>query len=243
MNHTLPTQAREYVLFQRTELLPKRDPYGLFKRLLMRLKLADDGFEDFVRDYAAAEPVKIDAEYFDVMRVKAESLLPHIPPETSSILDIGCGIAALDLFLFERLEAPTLILLDKTSIETKVWYMFEQSGAFYNSLELAEETLTQNGVPGDKIQLLEATDNGDIKLPDRSVDLIVSTISWGFHYPVSTYVDSVARVMSERGALIIDVRDGTGGEDELREHFDLDVIDVAEKHKTFKCTLKPQSDA
>ena len=108
MKYRLPVQAREFVLFQRTELLPKRPTESFLRRALIRFKLLDSGYEESVRRYARTEPELIDKKYFEIMLSKANSLLPHIPKETSSILDIGCGIAALDLFLFNNLKSPNL---------------------------------------------------------------------------------------------------------------------------------------
>lgn len=237
MTYRLPDEAREFVLFQRTALLPKRQKPGRLLRALERLGLRDNSYEKFVRDYARQEPALIDQQYFEDMGSVAARLLPHVPSQTSSILDIGCGIAGLDVFLHKALDGPDLILLDKTAIESKVWYMFEAKGAFYNSLELARDTLVQNGVPDDKITCMQAPETGEIALPKGSVDLVVSTISWGFHYPVSTYAKSVRDVLSPQGALILDVRKDTGGESTLEEFFALDVIDEQPKFNTIKATV------
>ncbi len=113
--------------------------------------------------------------------------------------------------------------------------MFKDSGAFYNSLEIAQTTLVENGVPEDRISLIEASEDGRIDLEDESIDLVISTISWGFHYPVSTYLDSVHRILSENGSLIIDVRDDTGGAHELRSKFSLEKVEGYEKHTKYNC--------
>ncbi|MCC2098030.1 MAG: hypothetical protein KDJ29_14120, partial [Hyphomicrobiales bacterium] len=122
MKYTLPEEARQYVLFQRTDLLPKRPRQKRLRRVLVKLGVLDDGYEDFVRNCAVSEGELIDEQYFRAMRDNANSLLPSIRSDTSSILDIGCGIAALDIFLYEPLNEPKLYLLDKTAIDPKVWY-------------------------------------------------------------------------------------------------------------------------
>ncbi|ODR98518.1 hypothetical protein AUC68_08835 [Methyloceanibacter methanicus] len=140
------------------------------------------------------------------------------------------------MFLFERLNIRDIFLLDKTDMESQIWYMFEQKGAFYNSLDLAKETLTINGVDPSIVKLIEAPSNGEIPLEEKSIDLVLSTISWGFHYPVSTYIDSVAKILSDDGVLIIDVRKGTDGVAELQNHFKVSVIEEIGKIQTVKCT-------
>ena len=149
-------------------------------------------------------------------------------------------MAALQVYLYRSLNEPDIVLLDRTRLESKVWYMFEAKGAFYNSLEIAREVLTSNGIPSGKITILEAPDNGIINVEAGSIDVVISTISWGFHYPVSTYLKSVATVLSENGVLIIDIRKDTGGEHELKTEFQIDPIRTYPKYVTYRCTEKPK---
>lgn len=230
--------ARPFVLYQRTELLPPRTPPTLLEKLLRKVKLADDGYKKFVERHANNAGESIDAQYSAIMREKAEALIPHIPSDAASLLDIGCGIAALDYYLFRHLNDPNLFLLDRTETEDQIFYMYKPSGAFYNSLELAEELLVKNGVPRGKVTKILAPDDGVIELPDKSLDVVISTISWGFHYPVETYLESVRRILSDRGVLLIDVRKRTGGQEALETYFDCEVVEDYRKHVLLRCTLK-----
>ena len=67
------------------------------------------------------------------------------------------------------------------------------------------------------------------------IDFVISTISWGFHFPVSTYLKSVANVLSENGILIIDIRKDTGGENELKTEFQIEPIRIFSKYVTYRC--------
>jgi hypothetical protein len=78
--------------------------------------------------------------------------------------------------------------------------------------------LTENGIARERIHLLEATGNGDIQIAG-SVDLIISLLSWGFHYPAATYLSQVYHLLSDDGVVVLDVRKGTGGVEALREAF------------------------
>lgn len=235
--HLTPS-ARPFVLYQRTELLPPRTPPSAIEKLLRKLNLAGDGYKKFVERHANTAGESIDVQYSEIMREKAEALIKHIPSNAASLLDIGCGIAALDYYLFRRLNNPDLFLLDRTQTEDQIFYMFKPSGAFYNSLELAEELLVKNGVPLGKISKMTAPDDGVIELADNSVDIVISTISWGFHYPVETYLESVRRIISDRGVLLIDVRKRTGGQESLETCFDCEVIEDYRKHSLLRCTPK-----
>ena len=96
--------------------------------------------------------------------------------------------------------------------------MFRQKGSFYNSLDVARTLLVNNGVSPQRVHLLEANDNNDINISTRA-DLVISLISWGFHYPVEIYMDKVHDILSENGVIILDVRKGTGGLDVLSSTF------------------------
>ena len=86
----------------------------------------------------------------------------------------------------------------------KVYYSYRERGCYYNSLATSKNILEMNGVPSQDIFLQEA-ENNLIKF-DVKFDLVVSLISWGFHYPLSTYLDQVYERMAPGGVLILDVR-------------------------------------
>jgi SAM-dependent methyltransferase len=238
MEYRLPSSAREYVLFQRTTLLPRRPKPNLAQKFLKRLGLYDGSYQKFVRAHARKEAERIDDSYFDDLDSTLKVIQPHIPDKTKTVLDIGCGIAGLDLLLYQRLTSPSLYLLDKTSVENTIWYMFSDKSAFYNSLEVAKETLMINGVPERKISLIDAPESGVIDIASGSIDLIVSTISWGFHYPVKTYLESAEKLLSQEGVLILDIRKNTGGEEELNRVFHTEVIFEGKKLLTIKAARR-----
>ena len=146
------------------------------------------------------------------MQNEYASIRAYLPAGCSSILDIGCGVAGIDVFLQRHYQAgqPRFFLLDKSQVEANVHYGFRQRGAFYNSLDVAKAVLVGNGVAADKVSVLEATDDYALQVP-QPVDLVISLISWGFHYPVETYVKTVHELLAEQGRLILDVRKETDG--------------------------------
>jgi len=163
---------------------------------------------------------KIIDSYFSDMKREYESFRDFLPANCSTILDIGCGIAGIDVFINEHysLQGIECYLLDKSEVEDSVYYMFENKGAFYNSLGLAKATLVNNGVDENNVHLIEATENNDINI-EKNVDLVLSLISWGYHYPVNTYLDKVHALLSKKGVLILDIRKGTDGLDLITKKF------------------------
>ena len=73
-------------------------------------------------------------------------------------------------------------------------------------LELSKQALCLAGISESNIYLIDAD---PAKIADlRPVDLILSLHSWGFHYPISVYLDSVIKVLAPNGKIIIDIRRG-----------------------------------
>jgi len=144
-------------------------------------------------------------------------LRPHLPRKAGRILDIGSGLAAIDIGLHQLYPAAHFYLLDRT--ELNVEYGIETEQAFYNSQAMAQELLRTNGVPLGQIHLLEATP--DYKIGVNGVDLAISLFSWGWHYPLGAYAKAVAGAVTPGGVLIVDVRNWEG-KDLLLKAFDLE---------------------
>jgi len=107
-----------------------------------------------------------------------KTLEAYLPENVNSILDIGCGMAGIDIPLKKRYPEASLNLLDSDG--KKCDYGWKTSCAPYNSREATDELLKENNVKVDR--WIEA---GTQEL--LIFDLIISIISWGFHYPLSTY--------------------------------------------------------
>jgi len=212
-----PTSAAKFILFQRTGYITLTRGI-LFKVLRKILPFVTYNFT--VKLEAIIRPKKIIDMYFSDMKREYESLQGFLPDNCSKILDIGCGIAGIDVYINEHYSSQSIeyYLLDKSEVEESVYYMFEDKGSFYNSLDLAKATLVNNGIYEDNVHLIEATENNDINI-DENVDLVLSLISWGFHYPVNTYLDKVYDILNRKGVLILDVRKGTDGLDLITKKF------------------------
>ncbi|WP_220457550.1 hypothetical protein [Vibrio marinisediminis] len=160
----------------------------------------------------------------------------YLPEKCESILDIGCGMAGIDLFLNQYYKDRSIdfFLLDKNEVNSSVYYDFNNKAAFYNSLDLAKSFLNLNGISESKIKLLFANDENEINI-EQSVDMVISLISWGFHYPVDIYLERVYEILSDKGTLIIDVRKGNNGFDMVKNKFsNVEVIVETSKYYRVK---------
>ena len=231
----IPDAAVRYILFQRTAYLAHRRKFPL--KLLWKL-LPFVSFERWVALEANLRGPAIKAMYARDMELDFRSIREFLPRECSSVLDVGCGVAGIDVFLARHYAGRPIpfYLLDKSSIDRKVHYRFTPKGSFCNSLEVAGQILALNGVDRARLHLLEATENNDIQIAGR-VGLILSLISWGFHYPVGTYLDRAYDLLCEGGTLILDIRKGTDGLEAIGHKFGVyTVIANYDKHHRIAAT-------
>ncbi len=141
----IPDHAVRYILLQRThyiklqrnfiiklikKLLPNKYRYTAFIDLEIFL-----GNSAIKNDYMA----DMEEEYLDIKN--------YLPLKAINILDIGCGIGGIDVFLSKHYNSQetTFDRLDKTQTDT-IYYGFKEKAAFYNSLDVAREFLSLNGI-------------------------------------------------------------------------------------------------
>ena len=147
------------------------------------------------------------------------SIKQYLPENPKKILDIGCGLAIVDIFLFCHYYCNKNIkfhLFDKTRIEKKVWGGFRETAAFYNNMDYVAEICEDANLTN--FELIDATKQNLSKLVD--LDLVITTISWGFHYPISMYIEEVNNAMKPGGTLIIMGLRDPKGKELLNKYFD-----------------------
>lgn len=223
----IPKKAVPYIIFQRTGYLGlgKISIFRPIIKLPLLYKLAAYIESFFLRE-------RIIEAYASEMRSEFQTIKDFMPDKCSAILDIGCGIAGIDILINSYLSpnnCPYFHLLDKSYTEKRIWYSFKKNGAFYNSLRLAKEVLELNGVASDKIVIHEVGSLEKWK-EYAQFDLIISLLSWGFHYPVETYIDAAYDSLRVGGLVILDVRKETNGIELIMDKFkNAEVISTSEK--------------
>jgi SAM-dependent methyltransferase len=156
-------------------------------------------------DIARRAATVIAAEYAALRPVLAEA-----PPQR--VGDIGCGYALFDLFL-ARDFAADLLLIDIEMNERR-HFGFQEQGAAYASLAVARALLQANGVAAGRIVTLNPA-RADV-LQAGKVDLAVSFLSCGFHYPVDAYIPFFETCLNPGGRIILDLRAGTADTQQAR---------------------------
>jgi SAM-dependent methyltransferase len=138
-------------------------------------------------------------------------ILPYLEGvPVRSMLDIGCGLALVDVLLARAVAPRRVYLLD---------------GAEPGELDRGYKTVMQPwGSVAIAASMFRANVDAAVELVTIAapvtalppVDLIISTRSWGHHYPVSVYLESVARSLAPGGVLAVDLRAGRGGAAEIQ---------------------------
>jgi SAM-dependent methyltransferase len=175
-------------------------------------------------------------EYYEDQQKEWKQLSAHLPAQVTNTLDIGCGIGGINEFLYKHYSASRSVdvfLLDRNYTAERVFYGFHQDAAAYNSLSASKSYLVGRGVPKEAIQIIDV--DRDALPPDISFDVILSLFSWGFHYPIQTYLEYVKGHLARNGTLIVDCRKGTDGIKILRRHFVVSVIDDRPNSTRVKC--------
>lgn len=157
-----------------------------------------------------------------------------LPVKCNSVLDIGCGIGGIDVMIYQHYYfKPKIYLFDfiDQMYDKKIQYGFNEKYYGYNSKEQTIKFMNANGVK--QYEYIDASAGIPItKL--TNVDLIISLLSWGYHYSVDTYIEQVLPILSDDGILIMDIRQETNGLDTLAKYFSsVKIIATANKaHKT-----------
>jgi SAM-dependent methyltransferase len=202
-----PRGAERYLALQRTAY---QHPIN---RVFRRLRLGKLYDRYILPALEARRSSELSLSYRRDLEDEYRSLVAALPAQVSDVLDIGCGLAGIDLYLYRHYGAKAqLHLLDRDGI-SDIYYGFNPQGAFYNSLAVARALLENNGVAPGHVHTYEITRDG---FPGAvQYQLILSLISWGFHYPVATYLKEVTAALASGGTLIVDIRRGTPGRTEL----------------------------
>jgi len=229
----------QYILMQRTQYLKKTIIHKAVAKLLRFFSFSDFGS---IKANILLNHNGIKNEYNTDMWSEYISIKDQLPESAENILDIGCGIGGIDIYLYKHYKnSSNIYLIDKSAIDDNLHYGFKDQGSFYNSLLLTRSFLVENNVPEERIFVQEANAENIIEF-NQQFDLIISLISWGFHYPVATYLKSAFDKLKTNGMIIIDVRKDSNGIEELKEEFkEVNIIKEFSKH--FRVMVKKSYSA
>lgn len=133
--------------------------------------------------------------------------------DNATIIDVGSGIAVTDLLTSQYFPNSNFYLIDKVADEFKEGIYFSENYPFYNSWGPVHDAIRSTNIDPSRFTMQDP----DADWPES--DLIISTFSWCFHYPKSTYWKKAMQSLKKGGKLVLDVRliDGTDVIKEISE--------------------------
>ncbi len=147
-----------------------------------------------------------------VAEVRVARELPYMSQSLSRIrtlLDIGCGPAQTSIALAKTLDLDYLYLMD--GIEGPKLQGYHDEPKPWFDTAITAENAKRAGLTRFMVVPCDPT-------ATYKVDAIISLLSWGHHYPVSTYIELAKRSLPVGGLLILDLRRAKDGEAELHGH-------------------------
>jgi SAM-dependent methyltransferase len=176
-------------------------------------------------------------------------ILEEFPEKNLTILDIGCGIGGYHKkWIGQHNSSSTLLLMDNSEFNARALsYGHGSSDRYYNSLFLTRNYLDNDYSSKVKVVPIEIKKEYPGKIPNQ-LDLIVSFISWGFHYSLEDYWSTITKKMSLNSSIIlVDIRKNrlnTLSEEKHTSYVDLERIkeELDESRKIFKSNNIPTID-
>ena len=152
------------------------------------------------------------AQHKESLSRQFESLIPYLSSICfNSVLDIGCGLAGIDALIANTYKTKTFHLLDGSGAREKLNGFSVVTPEPWDDVSRGVRFMRDN-VDDDVAIIPHHPDT----LPKCGVvDLILSLRSWGHHYPIHTYLNLAKRSLSLGGHLVLDIRKGTDGYDQL----------------------------
>ena len=209
----LNQKSKKLILLQRNELLSE-------KQKILRKRFGRFLFTNFFVHFFQNQ--KLDESVQNLFEKEYETIKNFLPSNALNILDIGCGLAILDIFLAQNYEKPNFFLIDKNKVDLKIKYGFSKNYESYNNLNETKKILLANNILDEQIFLNNAEEKIDI---NKKMDLVLSIKSMAFHYPLENYLDLLKRVCTKNTEFIFDISTERYQLDSLSEYFEkIDVI-------------------
>lgn len=188
-----------------------------------------DGNDAPLMAYAGEHRDRVLAETYRVAERECGFFVEATDPiAPKRIADIGCGYGFADLVLYRRYQSE-VVLIDIEEGDAR-HFGFQAEGAGYANLKKARSFLEKNSVPKKKIVTLNPK-HQDVGALGQ-FDLAISLASCGFHYPVATYDGLFSTQISPGGAIVLDIRKGSGGIGAMKAYGPVEVLAKHTKYAT-----------
>ena len=200
--------SRKLILLQRNELLSNRQKY-------LRKRFGRYIFTNFLIHYFQKNDLKILTE--NLFREELETFEKYLPSNVENIMDIGCGLGVLNIFINQKYQNnPNFYLLDKNTVDNKIKYGFSKDYESYNDLNETKNILLKNGLSKEQIYIKNV--DQEIMI-DNKINLVISLKSMGFHYPIENYINLIKKTCSTETTFIFDVFEEKYSLNDVKKYF------------------------
>ncbi len=209
----LNKKSRKLILLQRNELLSKKQKY-------LRKRFGRFLFTNIFVNYFQYKNLNQQTE--DLFKKEFQTFEDCLPENIDSILDIGCGLGVINIFLNQKYKNNlSFFLLDKDKIDSSIKYGFSKDYESYNDLNETKNLLCNNGLNDDQVYIENVDNKINIKL---KIDLIISLKSMCYHYPLENHLELLKNVCTKDTEFILDVTGGLYSEEFMNKYFEYSKI-------------------
>lgn len=153
--------------------------------------------------YDADGHVVVNKELQDQLFAKLSGMLHFILdnvtlPKNATIIDVGAGNSLIDLALSMYTKSVKCILVDGDEFNTNLEQLHTPDFKPYNSWQMVRDAI--------ELSNLEQTDFLTESIEynfSEPADVILSSYSWGLHYPIGLYLDKAINALKPGGYLIL----------------------------------------
>jgi SAM-dependent methyltransferase len=132
-----------------------------------------------------------------------------LPARVESVLDIGAGLGGIDIMIANHCGPIKIHLLDGDGDEEVRRMSYGKNRGAWADRNLGVEFVRANVDTDCRVVGVETS------VHSVPADLILSLMSWGFHYQVSYYAEMVRRSLNRGGRVILDIRNRSDGLQEM----------------------------
>ena len=202
-------KTRKLLLLQRNELLTQ-------KQIWLKKKFGRFFFTNIFINFFQNKNLERITE--DLFLKEFETFKNYLPKSLKNIMDIGCGLGIVNIYLNNFSEKkPFFFLLDKNKIDKKIKYGFSANYESYNNLNETKNILLENHIDISCIHLFDVEKQFQI---NKKMDLVISLKSMGYHYPINTYIELFKNCCTKDTIFIYDISADKYDENYLKNFFD-----------------------
>ena len=159
----LNSKSRKLLLLQRNNLLSEKQK---FLRKKFGRMIFTNIFVNFYQNKNIAKVAK------DLFQKEIDTFKNFLPGEAENIMDIGCGLGIVDIFLDKIYRNEVNFhLLDKNRIDNKIKYGFSSDYESYNDLNETKRILLNNDIKGSRIYIYDVDKNSKSRNWKRGIYL------------------------------------------------------------------------